>query len=552
MKRFSILSALLVSLVWAGLTPLGCGPVAAAEASRPRVNLLFLITDQQRFDALGCAGNPVVKTPNLDRLARQGVRFQKAYTACPVCVPARTSILTGHGIESTNVHANNEINRTDVPHWPTFDQVLLRSGYRGEYHGKYHSPYQFALDYSRPVRWCNGKRPPGCKADMSESQAFVSYIEANVPSRPLKPGELLANMYRRPYRPDPLDGAYGKSEAEVSQGTSYGCLDVPPEHTMVAWTAKEGLEALQRLRGGPFTLTISIGPPHPPMVLPRPYYGMYPAAAMRVPASIDDPRANSPYRDSADGKDSAYRDKDKVRQMVSDYYGLVTEVDDWIGRVLKRLDELGLAENTLVVFTSDHGEMLGDHGMHSKFVFYEGSAHIPLLMRLPGAIPAGTVVAAPVSHLDLYATILDYCGMTAPQSEGSSLRGLIDGKDGGAGRFVVSEWPALRVPGFMLFDGRWKLLFGRSADARSLDALYDLQSDPQEIDNLLGGNPNREKYRGQAERLKGLLVAWLERVKSPRREGVEARPAIVPGEGPAVRRASGKRLPKTKEGPAEE
>ena len=499
------------------------GFASAPDSPKRPVNLLFIMTDQQRFDALGCAGNKVIRTPNLDRLAGEGARFENAYSGCPVCVPARTVILTGHSIESTKVTNNKDIRRTDVPDVPTFDQLLLRHGYRGEYHGKWHSPYQFALDYNRPVRWVNGKRPSGSRAEISESEALVKYIEENVPSRPLRPGELVANMYRRPYQPDPLDGAYGKGQADVSQGTSYGCLDVPPEHTHTAWTAKEGLEGLERLKDGPFTLTISIGPPHPPMVLPRPYYGMYPAAEMPVPASIDDPRADSPYRKVGGGKDPAYRDEDNVRQMISDYYGLVTEVDDWVGRILNRLDELGLADNTLVVFTSDHGEMLGDHGMYSKFVFYEGSVHVPLVMRLPGVIPAHSVVKAPVSHLDLFATILDYCGMAASESEGESLRPLIEGKSDGAGRFVVSEWQSTAFPGFMVFDGRRKLLFGRSADARSLDALYDLENDPNELHNLLADKFDWEKHRGEAERLKRLLVGWLERVRSPHLDSVKAR-----------------------------
>ena len=129
----------------------------------------------------------------------------------------------------------------------------------------------------------------------------------------------------------------------------------------------------------------------------------------------------------------------------------------------------------LVIFTSDHGEMLGDHGMHGKNIFYEGSVHVPLLMRLPGVIPPNTVIQTPASHLDLFATILDYCGQPGHASEGSSLRPLIEGKENGTGRVVVSEWNSKTVPGFMIFDGRWKFLCGRTADAPSLDALYDLQ-----------------------------------------------------------------------------
>jgi arylsulfatase A-like enzyme len=213
--------------------------------------------------------------------------------------------------------------------------------------------------------------------------------------------------------------------------------------------------------------------------------------------------------------------------MTSIYYGMVTEVDEWVGKILRRLDELGLADNTLVIFASDHGEMLGDHGMHSKNIFYEGSVHVPLLMRLPGVIPPNTVIQAPASQLDLFATILDYCGQPGHASEGDSLRPFIEGTESGAGRVVVSEWNSQNVPGFMVFDGRWKFLCGRSANAPSLDALYDLKNDPQELSNLIGGNPDREKYRAEAMRMKGLLVEWLIRVKSPHLETVKARPIFV-------------------------
>ena len=500
----------------------------AAQSPKQRPNLLFIITDQQRFDALGCAGNHVLKTPNLDRLAQEGARFVNAYSACPVCVPARTSMLTGHSIGSTRVTNNRDVDREDLPNLLTFDQVLLRNGYRGEYHGKWHSPYKFALDYSQPVLWLNGNSPPpGSKATISSSEAFRRYLDEHVPVRELKPGERMASLYSRPYVPDIMDPAYGAtniSRERAPQGSQFGCLpDVPPEHSLAAWPVKEAFKALDRLKGAPFTLTVSIGPPHPPTVVPKPYFGMYPPKDMPVPASIGDPRTDSPYAGGPRDKTGEFaRDPAKIQQMISDYYGLVTLVDEWIGRLLKRLEELGLARNTLVVFTSDHGEMLGDHGLISKNVFYEGSAHIPLLLRLPGAIKPGTVVAAPVSHLDYYATILDYLEVSGPPSEGRSLRPLIEGAEDGKGRIAVSEWASDNVPGFMVFDGRWKLLFGRTAASRSLDALYDLKNDPREMTNLLVANPGQ--YRAEAERMKKLLVGWLERIRSPDLPQVKARP----------------------------
>ncbi len=504
-------------------------PVVSAE--KP-INLLFIMTDQQRWDAMSCAGNTVLTTPNLDQLAAQGARFAKFYSSCPVCTPARTVILTGHALESNHVWSNANADTSDLPAaFLSFDQVLLRNGYKGEYYGKWHVPYQLALDYTRPVRWLNGKnKPPLSKADMSESDAYRDYVRKNVPQREPKPGQLVQKNGVWPYTPIPLDENYGKANpTKASQAESYGRLEIPPEHSSTAHTAKEGLEALERLKGGPFTLTISLDPPHPPMMVSEPYYSRYPPEKIPTPVSLADPRTNSPYADRAkSATDALYRDPQNIRQMTSIYYGMISEIDDWVGKILHRLDELGLAQNTLVIFTSDHGEELGEHGMHGKFVFYEGSVHVPLLMRLPGVIPAKTVVNAPAAQLDLFGTILDYLNQSAHPNEGHSLRPLIEGRETGAGRVAISEWPAAQVPGFMVTDGRWKFLFGRNATNKSLDALYDLQTDPHELNNLIGRNPDREKSRNEALRMKGLLVDWLTQVKSPLLETVKARPVMDP------------------------
>jgi len=318
-----------------------------APAAPPKpINLLFIMTDQQRWDAMSCAGNPVIKTPNFDRLAREGARFANFYSSCPVCTPARTVIFTGHSIDSNQVRNNGDARRTDVPPFPSFDQVLLRHGYRGEYHGKFHSPYKLAMDYSQPVRWLNGKnRPPGSQANISESEAFFKFVEEHAGIISPKPGQLTSR--HGAYTPIALDENYGKPPVRrASQAGMYGRLDVPPGCTHTAFTAKEGLAALDRLKDGPFTLTISIGPPHPPMVVSEPYFSLYPPETIPVPASIGDPRTNSPYGMGKKGENSSYRDPANIRQMTSIYYGMVTEVDEWIGKILQRLDALGLASRS--------------------------------------------------------------------------------------------------------------------------------------------------------------------------------------------------------------
>ena len=169
--------------------------------------------------------------------------------------------------------------------------------------------------------------------------------------------------------------------------------------------------------------------------------------------------------------------------MSSIYYGMISEVDDWVGKILKRLDELGLADHTLVIFTSDHGEMLGDHGLHSKMVFYEGSAHVPLLMRLPGVIPAGTVVRTPASQLDMFATILEYLNQPAHPSAGQSLRpcieGTADGKfeayDAASGQLLWSArvGGAIRAaPSTVMVDGEQYIIVPTGNGAASSTASY--------------------------------------------------------------------------------
>jgi len=502
-------------------------PRVWADNSAP-FNLLFLMTDQQSYDALSRAGNKVLYTPNLDRLATEGVYFENAYTYCPVCVPARAVILTGRSIESLGVRRNGDYDSPAVADVPTFDNILSGLGYYTEYHGKWHTPYKFASTYDNYVRQVGGNTPKG---EVSQRAAYLQYLDQYSPQRPAEEGELIDNYSNRPYVPDPIDWRYGLPPEEQanndSQGGRYGNLDIPFDRTRTAFTAEETLEALERIKHGPFSLTCSIGPPHPPRVLPEPYYGMYPPHDCDPPISIDDPMDNSPYAARASSDEmQRYRNKDHLRYMISDYYGMVKEVDDWVGKILDKLEKLGLASNTLVIFTSDHGEMLGGHGMYSKMVFYEESAHIPLIMRLPGVMPPGTVVVDPVSHIDLFTTILDYLGVSGYEAEGHSLRPLIEGGVYTGPDFCVSEWPNNSVPNFMVRTAEWKFMFANSPKSKALDALYKLKDDPYEMNNLIGNNPNRADYLAQAEEMKTRLVSWLESINSPHLLGVINRPVI--------------------------
>ena len=477
-------------------------------------NLLFIMTDQQRFDALSCMGNTVLETPNIDRLAKEGVLFQNAYSANPVCVPSRAAFLTGLSSVNNHVESNGDYLSKDVPDVPTFDDILTEHGYGAEYHGKWHTPYQFAECYDNDVY------PIGNHYGLPHIiTTYKNWLKSKgvQPKKPGK-GELLSGRNHRPYTPVKLDYSYEKADLSteekmnlrVGQYTQFGRIDLPPRISYAAYTAEETMKALDRLKDGPFTLTCSFDPPHPPMVIQEPYYSMYPPESVAVPESIDDPMNDSPYKAKAHQKEELrYKDKENIRHMRSIYYGMVKEIDVWVGEILGKLEDLGLDDNTLVIFTSDHGEMLGDHGIHSKSIFYEGAVHVPLLMRFPGRIKPGTVVKEPVSTLDVCPTILDYLEKPIPDCDGISLRPFVEQNP--VEHDVVCYSSGGNKPNYMIRSGNLKLMMAQNKDANCVDGLYDLAADPLEMRNLIVSPVSPEKNREQAKMMKARLIQWLEK-----------------------------------------
>ena len=504
----------------------------AQQNKRP--NLLFIMTDQQRFDAMSSAGNKVLETPNMDRLAKQGARFKNAYTPCAVCGPARSSILTGTTVENNGMKNNDfayNYKKEGLMTMPTFDEILAKNGYHCEYFGKWHTQTSHATVYKNPQKIAkNGKSIFGPEG---QTHIYMDFLDENFPKRELKEGELYDQITDRPYKTNPLDKYHGKTYAEITsqklkfiQPDLNGELMIDKEYSMTAFQAKQTMEALERLKDSTFSITCSFHSPHAPMLPTAPYYNMYPIKDMVVPVSINDDMQNSPYK-KMNGRleHPEYADPEKVKYMISSYYGLVKEVDDWVGKILDKVDELGLTDNTLVIFTSDHGEMLGAHGMREKNVFYEESAHIPLILRFPGQIKNNKKVNGYTSTVDLFPTILDYLNVEEHKSEGKSLRGLIEGTDKSQGKYVVQEWDYRGdiEPNYMILQDGWKLIIPYTESSKVINAMYNLKKDPHEMNNLLGTNPNKQKYLGKAEELRKSLLEWLKKNNSSHIEGVKKR-----------------------------
>ncbi|HCY43760.1 MAG TPA: hypothetical protein DHV48_20895 [Prolixibacteraceae bacterium] len=505
-----------------------------AEKTDKKPNFLFIMTDQQRFDALSIAGNQVLKTPNLDRLAKQGVWFRNAYTQCAVCAPSRASMLTGRTVENHGVLTNSlaeSIKSSGIMAMSTYDELLSENGYNCEYHGKWHSPEFHAEVYKNPVLITKSGRSVFAPGGMT--RIYFDNIDQVYPVAPLMPGELYDTFTKRPYVLNPLDKRYGMTEQQVknsgisfAQPDLHGVLKTPAEHSFTAFQAKQTIEALELNKDKPFSITCSFHFPHAPMLPVKPYSDMYPFSEMKVPASISDAMLNSPYR-SQNGRlnNPEYADQEKIKYLISDYYALVTEIDDWVGKILDKLTELGLDENTLVIFTSDHGEMLGAHGMREKNVFYEESAHVPLMIRFPGRIQPGTTVEGYTSNLNLFATILDYLNIPEYPSDSKSLRGMIEGTDQSMGKMVVTEWlnNEDKQPGYMILKEGWKMFIPYSVESNVINALYNLKEDPHEMNNLIGNNPYRKNYEAKANELRNDLLNWLKEHKSSHYEGVKSR-----------------------------
>ncbi|MEM1207707.1 MAG: sulfatase-like hydrolase/transferase [Planctomycetota bacterium] len=509
--------------------------------SRP--NLVFILADQLRHDTLGCAGHWMIQTPNIDRLAAEGTRMRRCYTQCAVCGPGRSSMLTGHAVAATGVLDHpciyGEGAKSLMPQ-RTHDEVLADAGYRVEYHGKWHCPIHRAEVYDNTVHVAGLARADNGFGKPLE-RVFQEYIDEHVPAAEPREGEQVDRLYGRPYRMDPIDSRWGQPPSPTvagrppgppspTQPDNHGLIQIDPRYSRTAYEGRSYVRALERVAAGdgPFAIHFDFFVPHAPHLVTERYHGLYPVGDVPIPASIDDPMIDSPYADgNGRGWLSQYRDPSRLAYFVSNYLGTVTELDHWVGAILDGLDQLGLTDNTMVVFCSDHGEMLGAHGMREKNVFYEESNRVPMMLRFPGRVPASHTAEAPVSTIDVFATLLDYLDVKAPANHGRSWRRLMDGLED-AEATVVTEWHfhGPTQPNYMVRQGPWKYITRNEPSGEGLDALYDLEADPHEMTNLLGDAARQRDHHATVASLREQWRAWADRtaVPPPLREGLDARP----------------------------
>ncbi len=489
----------------AGLSALALGcagrsSLRTSQGARSRPpNVLFLLADQFRHDALSCAGNRVVETPHLDRLARGGVRFTSATCAAPLCGPSRAAMLSGLYQHAHRCPGNVELTRPGMPEEVvTWDERLAAAGYHAEYFGKWH--------VGRDNRGCYAN---GCPDYLREYRAYVA---GKYPQRTPGAGEKLERSLDLPYRPWHVEAEMAdaaRQGREMPHLPMAGELAIDAADSLTAWTAAQTVDFIRRAPDAPWSATCSILHPHAPLLVARPYSRMFDPARMPLPKVLDDV-FTPPERAAI--PDVVTLTPDGLGQFMALYYGLVKEVDDAVGRILAALEASGQAENTLIIFTADHGEMLGDHARVAKMAFYEASVRVPMILSLPGRIPAGKTMDAPANGVDLAATILDYAGVAGGEGlHGASLRGVIEGRTEPPGAYIqLGARPTLPRGQRILRTREWKLALWRGQPF-----LYHLADDPDETRNLLAAPHRQDQWVQQARSLQRDLLHRMEEIKSP-------------------------------------
>ena len=464
-------------------------------------NVIWIMCDQLRYDYLGCTGHPTLKTPNIDAMAKRGVLFSNAYVQSPICGPSRMSFYTGRYMRSHGSHWNGWPLRVGEP---TLGDHLKKIGVRNVLVGKTHMAPDIeglkALGVApdsiigvhvsecgfEPYERDDGLHPTGRPRPRYDAYLRKQGFEAQ------NPWEHWANSG------EDADGSLQNGWLLVHTDKT---ARVPEEHSETPYMTRRAMDFITEAEtdGRPWCLHLSYIKPHWPYIAPEPYASMYSANEMLPAIRSEKERENAHpvFAAYMDMRYSRNMSRDEARaKVIPTYMGLITQIDDQMGVLMKFLEARGLLDTTMIVFTSDHGDYLGDHWMGEKDLFHEQSAKIPLIIIDPSKeadATRGTRSDALVEGIDLAPTFVDYFGSTPPRHilEGRSLLPLLRGAKPADWRKVAfSEYdyamqdvrlklgqPIERCRLFMVFDGRWKYI--HASGFRPM--LYDLETDPEEF-----------------------------------------------------------------------
>ena len=428
-----------------------------------RPNILWYCTDQQRFDTIGALGNPHVATPTIDSLVNNGVALTHAYCQSPICTPSRSSFMTG--MYPSRVHNTRNGNETFPAYPPVITKLIADSGYDCGLIGKFH--LQSAGHRTEPriddgfSYWKFSHAP---RDDWSEGHDYAQWVSS---------------------RGGDLD-ALRESEDRV-----------PPEYHQTTWGSECAIDFIKSHQDAsqPWLLNLNIYDPHPPFIPPKAYADRFDAAKMPGPYFRDSDLTQQTKLASLDFQDELRTPEEhNAFQVQAWYYAMIAQIDDQLARILATLDATGQRDNTIILFTSDHGEALGDHGLMFKGCrFYEGLVRVPLIFSWPGKFASGVQSDALVELLDMTSTLMELCQLETPDyMQGKSLMPILRGETDGHDHreFVRSEYFDALDPHFtggtgtfgtMYRTRKYKLCMYHN---KQLGELYDLEADPWEFNDL--------------------------------------------------------------------
>ena len=491
-------------------------PRPTAKPGSP--NILFIMTDQQRYDCVGANGNAIIQTPHLDALAAASANFSHCFVQSPVCTPSRACFFTGR-----YAHAHkNRVNYTKLPETETlFPKLLQAAGYRTGIVGKSHLYYDYppTPEEARRTGFDDVQLHDGARS-VDEWSDYAKWRDANDPkAREAYYREIVRDVPELKAKLGPEDNPYRTV--------------IDAQYTDTAWTGKQTRQQLAAYAKSeqPFFLFSSYWKPHSPFEVPAPYDSRYTDVDIPLPdrESLEDIKAMPPHvermirRSELLGRPPENEmDHETLQWIYRSYYGSITHIDDEVGATLKTLYDLGLADNTIVVFASDHGDQLLEHGMMGKNVFFEGSVRVPFMIRYPEHIQPGAYDEL-IETIDLLPTLFDFCGLETPyHAHGTSLAPLITGRvaEYTPRDCVFSENVMPEVFANRHNFEKGKGVFGvRHPDAKMVrtkrwkynyyppqyEELFDLEKDPGEHQNL-AYDP---AHRAIRDEMHGRMVNWL-------------------------------------------
>lgn len=439
-----------------------------------RPNILWYCTDQQRFDTIGALGNVHVKTPTLDQLVRDGVSFTNTYCQSPICTPSRASLMTGfYPSRTRNTRNGNDTFPEDIP---LISKLIADAGYACGLIGKFHLVSA-------------GRRPEPRLDD-----GFTYWQHSHAP------------------RDDWPEGTHQYADWVREQGQSLDEMrDSPervrPEYHQTKWASDCAIDYISQDHGKPWMLNINVYDPHPPFIPPAEYDAQFDPDEMPGPYFKESDIKNQKALEKVDFQGEVRSPEDhQAKSAQAKYYAMIAQIDDQFARILKALDETGQRDNTVIIFTSDHGETLGDHGLMFKGCrFYEGLVKVPLIFSCPKQFNNNKQCTGLVELLDLSATLLEQAGLEIPDyHQGKSLMPYLKSDDTGAQirSHARCEYFDALDPYFTGGSGafatmhrneRYKLVVYHD---HGLGELFDLETDPWEFNNLWDDS-NYESIKNQ-------------------------------------------------------